>query len=491
MTLCARSVSLCAGIGLACAAGTALAQSGDPGLERFERRLEQIRREETTRVTEARPADPRPLGGRMLVDYGGYLAFNLLSVDDSEDHNHVLRQYDAIVYGRLNIDQAHEFFVRARASYEDFHRGDSFDGDDEDFDAELERAYYRLDLKRERAAGAGASDLEESLGDGFSVQIGRQLGFWGNGLAMSAVFDGVSGNVQHGLLEVEALAGVTAQYTIDFDTSRPDFNEDTERGLYGAAVTLNWPRFQPFAYVLVQRDYNDDDTLPVQGRVARFEYDSEYFAIGATGAIGDRVAYAAELVYEMGRGMSSGVTGQDDGGEQTREDIEAFAADLRLDYLFPGEWNARLSGELILATGDPDRAHTSNTLGGNRAGTDDRAYNALGLVNTSLAFAPAVSNLLAVRAGASASPGQTGLRPPSLQFGFDFFVFNKFDSDAPIDEETVEGEGFLGVEPDLFVNWQVVEDVTVAVRYGVFFPGDAFEQSDPRHFVFLGLTYAF
>jgi hypothetical protein len=176
---------------------------------------------------------------------------------------------------------------------------------------------------------------------------------------------------------------------------------------------------------------------------------------------------------------------------QTREDIEALAADLRLDYLFPGNWNARLSGELILATGDRDRAHTSNTLGGNLSGTEDRAYNSLGLINTGLAFAPAVSNLVAVRAGASASPGQTGLKPPNLQFGVDFFVFSKFESDAPIDEETEEGESFLGVEPDLFVNWQVMEDVTVAVRYGVFFPGDAFEQSDPRHFVFLGLTYAF
>src|SRR5687768_11703551 len=101
MTRVVGSISLCVCVGLGFAARTASGQGADPGLERFERRLEQIRREETARVTGARPADPRPVGSRMLLDYGGYLAFNLLSLDDSEEHNHVLRQYDAIVYGRL------------------------------------------------------------------------------------------------------------------------------------------------------------------------------------------------------------------------------------------------------------------------------------------------------------------------------------------------------------------------------------------------------
>jgi hypothetical protein len=34
--------------------------------------------------------------------------------------------------------------------------------------------------------------------------------------------------------------------------------------------------------------------------------------------------------------------------------------------------------------------------------------------------------------------------------------------------------------------------VTLALRYGVFFPnGNAFEESDPRHVFFAGLTFAF
>src|SRR5205823_8868133 len=87
-----------------------------------------------------------------------------------------------------------------------------------------------------------------------------------------------------------------------------------------------------------------------------------------------------------------------------RDQIQAWAVDGRLDYLLPDERRTRLSAELILASGDDDRGTTSNTFGGNKPNTNDRAFNAFGLLNTGLAFAPAVSNLLAVRLGGSTFP---------------------------------------------------------------------------------------
>ena len=52
---------------------------------------------------------------------------------------------------------------------------------------------------------------------------------------------------------------------------------------------------------------------------------------------------------------------------------------------------------------------------------------------------------------------------------------------------------FLGVEPDVYLNWQMTSDVTLALRYGVFFPSSTtFGQStDARQFFFAGLTFAF
>ena len=50
----------------------------------------------------------------------------------------------------------------------------------------------------------------------------------------------------------------------------------------------------------------------------------------------------------------------------------------------------------------------------------------------------------------------------------------------------------LGSEPDFFLNWQITSDVTLALRYGIFFPGAAIISDDkPRQFFGAGVTYAF
>jgi hypothetical protein len=58
--------------------------------------------------------------------------------------------------------------------------------------------------------------------------------------------------------------------------------------------------------------------------------------------------------------------------------------------------------------------------------------------------------------------------------------------------EPTNADHYLGVEPDLYINWQVTNDFSLAVRYGVFFPGSAFEPNDDvRQFFYAGVTYAF
>ena len=42
------------------------------------------------------------------------------------------------------------------------------------------------------------------------------------------------------------------------------------------------------------------------------------------------------------------------------------------------------------------------------------------------------------------------------------------------------------------MNWQLTSDVTLAARYGLFFPqGSAFPIDDVRQFLFVGVTFAF
>jgi hypothetical protein len=146
---------------------------------------------------------------------------------------------------------------------------------------------------------------------------------------------------------------------------------------------------------------------------------------------------------------------------------------------------------MIFASGDDDRLSSSDTFGGNKPGTKDRAFNAFGLLNTGLSFAPSVSNLLAFRVGVATIPLPDLGPMRRMQVGSDFFLFEKFEPDAPIDEPSGSGK-YLGWEPDVYLNWQLTSDLTLAVRYGVFFPNaDVLPSDESRQFIFVGLTYAF
>ncbi len=466
-----------------------LAQEGaSPRTLQRAARIQELERLELDTRLRANP--DVPLSQRALIDYGGYVTFNYLSLDDPQSDNHVLRQYDLVGYARIQLDGANDFFLRGRTGYRDFNKNDSFDGlGDEPIDADLDRAFYRFNLNAAHTAyGGQASDFN------LIVKAGRDLAYWANGLVLAQVLDGVTVELPNPYVDVELLGGVTITRTVDFDPSRPAFDHNTRRGFFGAMLSKQIGSHRPFVYGLIQRDYNTHDELTTGAITTRFDYNSYYLGLGSTGQLSDRLHYGVEAAYEFGDTLSNSfeiTQGALVPVEQTRDNIRAWAMDARLDYLMQDLHSSRFSGEVILASGDPDRGSTSSTFNGNQPGTDDGAFNAFGLLNTGLAFAPSISNIMALRLGASTFPlgGSGSFR--RLQVGADFFVYGKLRSSAPIDE-TTKDEQFLGVEPDVYLNWQVVSDVTLALRYGAFFPNSsAFVDDDVRQFIYAGVTFAF
>ena len=158
--------------------------------------------------------------------------------------------------------------------------------------------------------------------------------------------------------------------------------------------------------------------------------------------------------------------------------------------LLPRRANTTVELETLLATGDNDRITATDTVGGNRVGTTDTGFNSLGFANTGLAFAPALTNLAAVRLGARSSPFPEGDAFDRLRLGADAFVFFKMDSNAPIDEPTSD-DAWLGFEIDFFATWRITSDLSIGARYGLFVPGSAIENDDLRHFVLFNVTLAF
>jgi hypothetical protein len=451
-------------------------------LDRFERQLERQQRESRILIDPTvQPTD------RVLIDYGALLTPSFYSIDDPDGHNHVLRQYELVGYGRINIDGAHELFLRVDTHYDDFNDGDSFDGKGDDFvEPRLTRAHYKFDLARHLAAYDG-----KVINDDVTVQVGRQLVYWGNGLTLDEVIDGGVVRLLHGNTTLDLLAGVTYDKIVDFDISRPDFRNHTDRAMYGGILRTQAGNHAPYGYVLIQRDWNDDDPLVAQNVTTRFDYDSYYLGIGSSGSLTDRLLYAAEFVYEGGHGESNSFDENGAQVTQTEEDISAWALDGRLDYTYTNPQHTRLGAELILASGDKDRLASNSTFGGNQPGSQDHAFNAFGLVNTGLAFSPAVSNLAMLRMGGSTFPMPGSSRFNQLQVGADVLVFCKLLGEAPIDEPT-NNDRFLGVEGDLYLTWQVTSDVTFALRYGGFIPGNAIEgDKSLRNLFYAGVTYAF
>jgi hypothetical protein len=73
------------------AASSASSAQAQTSLERFDRQLEQIRRD-----TESRALADVPPEQRALIDYGGFLSFDYFSIDDANLDNHILRQYQLV-----------------------------------------------------------------------------------------------------------------------------------------------------------------------------------------------------------------------------------------------------------------------------------------------------------------------------------------------------------------------------------------------------------
>jgi hypothetical protein len=479
-------------------------------VQRFDRQLEQIRR--NTRLS----IDPDiPITERAYFDYGGYISSSWLSLDAPSSattttnpdgsttttpasiHNTAFWQYELGFYADLVFDNSNEFFFRGRLFHRDFNPGDRFNSDGEGVDGRIDRLFYRFDLAKFQGAYQGVEPKYD-----FSLKLGRDLVLWGNGLTLSTDMDGAVIDLSYEPYTLQIIAGVTPLDTVDFDSARPRFDSHTKRGLYGALGSVRVGTHRPYTYVLFQRDYNNDELSTeddINGQPAiptKFHYDSHYIALGSTGALTDRLSYGVEGVHEGGHTLSSPFVLDSSGNAmtvaQTRDGIEAWAVDGRLDYVLPDTHATRLSGEVLYASGDGDRvSSTSSTYGGNTPGTQDRAFNAFGLLDIGTAFSPSVSNLMMFRIGATTFPF-TEIKPfRKMQLGTDLYFFAKANADAPIDEAT-NNDKWLGLEPDIYMNWQITSDVSLSMRYGLFVPGDAITIDDKmRQFFFAGVTVSF
>ena len=408
--------------------------------------------------------------------YGAYTTISGLAVDNEAGATRVLRQVDSKLWLEARAE-GHTFYGRVRLHYRSFETGDSFTGEDSELVPPIsDRYWYRFDWRTDRRAEEGQDTTWN-----WWVQLGRQYVDWSAGIALSDVLYAVRAGVEVSTWRLDGLDGITPRKTtIDFDGSRPGFTTDTDRQFWGFLLEHNGASHRPYVYYLHQHDGNN--TVGPGG--VRYGYTSDYAGIGGTGQITGEILYRGEFIKEFGTSFSDilGVF------PQTIDDIDAWAAKLELLYM-PRSLNqrrVRFEIGILIASGDDDRLHSAHTVGGNTSGTDDESFNSFGFADTGLALAPDLSNLLLVRIAAGAQP-----IPGRMQVRVDVFLINALDDGAPMSVTTVTGQSFLGTEVDLTVRWQILSDVSMGLRYGIFLPGDGVPYSDARHFAYLGVSYGF
>lgn len=417
------------------------------------------------------------------LDAGGWFSFAFFDYEDAAARKErTLRQYDLRLWANYTVSGVHTFYFRGKMGYDDWNSGDNPDNDSsDDFNKpDVERAWYRFDYDRL------VSNQTGQVGPaGFAVQVGRDFYDIGSGLVLAMPLDAVKLTGRIGDWTVDGLLGQTIVHdTANIDNSASVSNH-MDRCFFGIEVAYSgFDRHEPYAYYLRTNDHTE-----VRGYVdnQEYSYDSRYLGMGSRGSIEPlpNLRYETEIVFESGRSFPEGVNSQ--------EKIDAMAIDAMLEYLFPVKHHPRVAFEYLWGSGDSDRRVSStSTIGGNQPGTRDRAFNAFGYRDTGLAFAPAMANLHIFQLDCSAIPLEDIELFRKMEVGTKAFLYTKDARGGAIsDTQGAGSSSWVGWEWDTYLNWRLTSDVSLTVRYGLFFPGEVFANRHSRHFFYTGLTYSF
>jgi hypothetical protein len=414
------------------------------------------------------------------LDAGGWFSYAFFNFNDEEENRtRVLDQYSMWLWGSYTIDGVHTAYVRGVMNYNDWYRGDSFDGQGDQFNQPaLDRAWYKFDYNRLVRNQTGANP---ELGG--SVTVGRDWETFGTGLALALPLDAVRVVATLPQWEATGLLGKTITHTSNLDQSIA-VQDHMDRCFWGGQLTYTgFDRDRPFAYFLSQ----DDHTQPWGGDDdQRYGYDSNYMGIGSTGGFAKLpgLRYSGEAVLETGHGFTFNTN--------RSEEIQALGLDAQLEYIFDVPRHPRLMGEYLFGSGDANRdTSATSAIGGNLRGKDT-AFNAFGYRDTGIAFAPTMANLSIWQLGAAILPLEQIDLFRRMEVGTKAYLYVKNEADGPISDTLgTEHHGYAGWEWDVYMNWRITSDLSFTIRYGLFFPGEAFEERDDRHFLYSGFTYSF
>jgi len=316
-------------------------------------------------------------------------------------------------------------------------------------------------------------------GRGFAARAGRAFVSMGSGLLYNDLAYMIQGTYSQDRWAIRGWVGHSIIHEEDIDSSIPHANK-SYRGFLGVEgdylITGN---HRAYGMLLIERDFNRDN---VAGQ--DWTYNANYFGLGARGTILAGLGYSAEFTYEFGQSAAAGST--------QLESISAFAGLLTVDYEFSGPLEPMLLLQYMYGSGDSDRTSVTEQAAGNQQGTTDEGFLSFGFVQTGYSLFPRVSNIHILRLGGTIRPLESMEMFHKLQVGVFGYLYRKAAASSPIsDSRAFLNDSDVGKEIDFTLRWRIYSDLGFSVNYGCFFPGNAYQETQARNFVNIGMTYSF
>lgn len=419
-----------------------------------------------------------PLETLLDWQWGGWIDYFAFHYSDGVQKSRLVQRPGLSLWTRITADDgAHEAFARVRLHYTNFQPGDEIVRREDWWGPNFDQAWYQIDVGRAFRLNQPSDPLQ------LRARIGRQTVIFGTGYVLDMPQDAVLLDGRIHDLRVQGLFGKSIGSYPNIDTSEP-VDSHSDRLFYGVQMMYEgWQRHVPFVYALFNNDRTDE--RPKEW-LQNYGYDSCYVGAGARGELAHNLNYWAEGVFESGHSFG-------DGSFCQRDYIQAWGWDVGVEKLFDVPMRPRVVGEYMFASGDSNRLFSpTNAEGGNRGSHEDTSFVGFGFRDTGISLAPTMSNLHVWRLGGSLAPLHQVELLRDLELGANYFLYCKNRARAAISDPLADQfDGYVGWEMDYFINWRLASDLSWTIRWGTFFPGQAYSDRETRHFLFTGLTWSF
>ncbi|MBT3879490.1 MAG: alginate export family protein [Candidatus Scalindua sp.] len=434
----------------------------------------------------------REMSQHLLWDWGGSERFMFLTYDDIDnerisDKRRTQRANNFYLWGSLNLDDIHSFYVRFHGQQIDWNSGDEYRSTENQFKWNMEEGFdqgtYTIHIDR-----ALKKYFDYEIPAQIQLTAGRFRSSIGSQLAYVKRANGVQLDVMSKWVDLKLFGFKNLIDEENIDFSVPGFRS-SRRYFFGVeAKYKGFRRHVPYLFALIQEDHNREN---IEDPDQDYGYDSKYYGIGSRGQIMNNLFYEIEGIMQRGKGFPQAAVAR--GYSPDNERIEAWALDASLHYTYNKITHPTFSAEYAFGSGDKDRIGrvTNTTGGGNKEGTTDRNFLTFGYIDTGLTLAARISNLRMVKLGFSFTPLEV-VKSKSVNVEVNYFLFRKDEKKSAISDTRADRPiRNLGKEFDVNITWQIFSDLSASINYGRFYPGNAYSDKDARDFVMATIMFQF